>query len=91
MILDMQKRGSLLFVVVIVGCSPPAVHSSGRDLIPPDEAMIDSTSEPARTGILVMAHGAVFVCVTSCRSFAIILCRVTKMNRISIQLTRKSR
>ena len=58
MILDMQKRGSLLFVVVIVACSPPAVHSSGRDLVPPDEAMIDSTSEPARTGILVMAHGA---------------------------------
>ena len=58
MMLTMIKRASLLHVLVIVACSPPAVQSSGRDLVPPEEPMIDSTSEPARTGLLVMAHGA---------------------------------
>ncbi len=56
--LTMLKRASLLHVLVIVACSPPAVHSNGHDLVPPEEPMIESTSEPARTGVLVMAHGA---------------------------------
>tara|TARA_Y100001970_G_C14135473_1_gene804019 strand:+ start:159 stop:1046 length:888 start_codon:yes stop_codon:yes gene_type:complete len=34
------------------------MHSNGQDLVPPEEPMIESTSEPARTGVLVMAHGA---------------------------------
>ncbi|MBK92178.1 MAG: hypothetical protein CME27_06975 [Gemmatimonadetes bacterium] len=58
MMLTMVKRASLLHVLVIVACSPPAMHSNGQDLVPPEEPMIESTSEPARTGVLVMAHGA---------------------------------